>query len=74
MMPVRLDRLGILVSSQHHAVSGCLKPEAQAASAAEQIRGQMRALSPQPGCIGQERLLVLACPRMSGKTDERAPD
>ena len=74
MVPVRLDRLGVVVSGQHHPVPGRLKPQAQTAAAAEQVRGQMRALGPQAGRVGQERLLVRAGLRVGGQADERAPD
>ena len=71
MVPVRLDRLGIMVSGQHHPVPGRLKPQAQTAAAAEQVRRQMRALGPQAGRVGQELLLVrarLADERQGGRT------
>ena len=34
----------------------------------------MCALGPQPGRVGEERLLIRARLRMSGQADERAPD
>src|ERR1017187_1839131 len=74
MMPVRLNRLGILVSGQHHAVSGGLKPEAQAAGATEKVCCQMSALGPETSRVGQECLLVLTPLWMSGQADERAPN
>ena len=74
MMPMRLDRLGILVSGQHHTVPSSLKPQAQTATATEKIRCQMGSPGPEAGRIGQELVLVLARLRMSGKADERAPD
>ena len=74
VVPVGLDRLCILVGGQHHPVAGRLQAQAQPAAAAEQIRRQMRTLCPEPGRIGEERLLVRARLWMGGQAHKRAPD
>ena len=74
MMPVCLDRLGVLIGGQDHAVPSRLQPEAQAAATAEKICGQMRAFGSEASRVGQERFLIRARLRVGGQTDERAPD
>ena len=73
MMPVRLNRLGITVGRQDHAVPGSLKSEAQPAGAAEEVRCQASATSPETGCVCEKGLLIRACLLVRGKTDERSP-
>ena len=73
VMPVRLDCFGIAVNSQNHTVPGSLKPEAQAAGPAEEVRCQVRTFGAQPGCIGQKCVRVCAFVSMRGQPDERPP-
>jgi hypothetical protein len=54
MMPVRLDRFGVLVSGQDDVVSRRLQPKAEAATTTEEICSQMCAFGPEASRVGQE--------------------